>query len=113
MNEQGWAFVQLIIVAVICGPFYLSLLIYGYIRRKKLVLHPLATWIYIASFPLALVSISLIQFLGTEAINTVSETGGQLSSFALTCLIAGVLAAIYIAVSTLRARRATRRTKNN
>ena len=104
MSEQGAAILQFMILAAICGPFYLIFLLYGYVKRKKLALQPLATWIYVASLPMALLLSVIMHFVGTIEINATSPLGNMLAYLALASVVAGLLAAFYIAIRSLRAR---------
>jgi|GEM_PF-6163378 len=106
MSEQGGgAIFSLIIVAILAGPFYVGFLIYGYHNRKYLVLDALPKWLFVLSFPVALLLTYMVKYVGTNQVNTPSDAGTNLYNWSGACLIAGILAAIFIAIRTHDARR--------
>jgi|GEM_PF-6014508 len=111
MSEQGAALVLVAGMCIICGPFYLAFLVTGILRRKELIKSPIAKFIYIISFPLALAFTGLVHVYGTDEINVSSPNGSLLYNLAYVSLGAGALAAIYIIVASIRAQRAAKQAK--
>ncbi len=80
----------------------------GYLARKKIIINPIAKWVFIASFPLAMLAAYSITIFGGDAINTSTDRGDAIGLFANLCLGAGFIAILVIIIQNIAARRKKR-----
>lgn len=85
------------------GPIYIGLLTWGYIERKKIILNPIAKWMFVASLPLAMLTAASLMILGGDATNSSTPRGDVIGYIGNMFLGAGIVALLVIIIQNIAA----------